>query len=567
MHGEGRRPVFPARRLGGCHRFRTSTCSIFICPQCTHRTPRRGRPTPATCTGSSTRCRRRSISTGCCGRSSTSSRMPSTATPASSTWSSPTTRSSCAQCPIRTLRSSVGCGSSPARDWPDGWPQHDEPVFLAEGALTDPRAKVVPEAEEDRYQSLVRRAAARQGGRGDRRHLASLRGAARVHAGRLGLHDARREPGRGRDRERPPLRADATPADAGRGPGRPVARRVGGLDARAAASRGGPPRAAAAPRRGMRGLRGLGRRRPVPARRGVARRPGSDTPLTAAEIGVELARAAADGGDGRHMAELLWGTSAGRALVVPLVAADELVGVLALRMSAQRPIDPEERELAASIAGQTAVGITNVRMIERLTAHNAIKDFLEDLLGRPHARRRPARARPRRWACDVDLPHVVLLAVPRSGPATRSWDDVARALEVAAGRTFPGSLFDRRDGAVRGLVHLGSRDAAHAVGAPARDPRRAQQGPPARDRPVAALRGRGGLTHRVRGGRARRHRGGDGQRDPRRGRVRRPGRVQVPAAREPGRPHPRRRAARRCGSSTSTTAATARSFSSRSRST
>ena len=37
-----------------------------------------------------------------------------------------------------------------------GWvAQHDEPVFLAEGALTDPRAKVVPEAEEDRYQSLV----------------------------------------------------------------------------------------------------------------------------------------------------------------------------------------------------------------------------------------------------------------------------------------------------------------------------------------------------------------------------------------------------------------------------
>src|SRR5919204_3176714 len=37
-----------------------------------------------------------------------------------------------------------------------GWvAQHDEPVFLADGALTDPRVKVVPEADEDRYQSLV----------------------------------------------------------------------------------------------------------------------------------------------------------------------------------------------------------------------------------------------------------------------------------------------------------------------------------------------------------------------------------------------------------------------------
>ena len=181
-------------------------------------------------------------------------------------------------------------------------------------------------------------------------------------------------------------------------------------------------------------------------------------------MGVELARAAADGGDGRRMAELLWGTGAGaRALVVPLVAADELVGVLALRMSAQRPIDPEERELAASIAGQTAVGITNVRMIERLTAHNAIKDFLEDL----SAGRTPAadlRERGRTLGVDIDQPHVVLLAVPRSGPASRAWDDVARALEVAAVRAFPGSLFDRRDGAVRGLVHLGSRDAVHAAG-------------------------------------------------------------------------------------------------------
>ena len=118
-----------------------------------------------------------------------------------------------------------------------------------------------------------RRPLAGQGGRGHRRHLASLGGAPRVHAGRLGLHDARGEPGRGRDRERPPLRADATAADAGRGAGRPVARRVGGVDARAAAPRGGPPRAASPPRRSVRGLRGLGRRRQVPARCGVARRP------------------------------------------------------------------------------------------------------------------------------------------------------------------------------------------------------------------------------------------------------------------------------------------------------
>ncbi len=37
-----------------------------------------------------------------------------------------------------------------------GWvAEHNQPVFLTEGALTDPRAKVVPEADEEQYQSIV----------------------------------------------------------------------------------------------------------------------------------------------------------------------------------------------------------------------------------------------------------------------------------------------------------------------------------------------------------------------------------------------------------------------------
>jgi len=37
-----------------------------------------------------------------------------------------------------------------------GWvAQNNQPVFLTEGALTDPRVKVVPEADEEEYQSIV----------------------------------------------------------------------------------------------------------------------------------------------------------------------------------------------------------------------------------------------------------------------------------------------------------------------------------------------------------------------------------------------------------------------------
>jgi len=346
-----------------------------------------------------------------------------------------------------------------------GWvAQHDEPVFLAEGALTDPRAKVVPEAEEDRYQSLV--AVPLRGKGGEVIGVISLHAEApreftqddsdfMMHAASLvagAIENARLY-----ERTRRRLALVEGLADLSRAVSAAstieqllpaVARRAQRLlhaDACEVFVVSGPD----------------GR-----FRRGAAwpAAPDADTQLTAAEMGVELARAAADGSDGRRMAEQLWGPDiAARALVVPLVAADELVGVLALRMPAARPIDPEERELAASIAGQTAVGIANVRMIERLTAHNAIKDFLEDL----SAGRTPAadlRERGRTLGVDIDQPHVVLLAVPRAGAASRSWDDVARALEVAAARAFPGSLFDRRDGAVRGLVHLNGRDATHAAG-------------------------------------------------------------------------------------------------------
>ena len=72
--------------------------------------------------------------------------------------------------------------------------------------------------------------------------------------------------------------------------------------------------------------------------------------------------------------------------MLSLVAADELVGFLALRFPDGRRMDAEEREIAASMAGQTAVAIKKVELIERLNERNAIKDLLEDW---PAPTRRP----------------------------------------------------------------------------------------------------------------------------------------------------------------------------------
>jgi len=168
---------------------------------------------------------------------------------------------------------------------------------------------------------------------------------------------------------------------------------------------------------------------------------------------VELAVAARRDGDaGGKLAAALWGAEGGRRpLVVPMVAADELTGFLALRLAPGRRVDAEEREITASIASQAAVAIKKIQLIDRLTERNAIKDLLEDLShGAAPAGELVTRAR--HLGCDLAQPYLVLQAVPRAGAAVEEFDTVAEALETAIGRAFPGSLFDHRDNALRGLV-------------------------------------------------------------------------------------------------------------------
>jgi sugar diacid utilization regulator/putative methionine-R-sulfoxide reductase with GAF domain len=337
-----------------------------------------------------------------------------------------------------------------------GWvAAHNEPVFLPEGALTDPRVKVVPEAEEEKYQSLVavplndrtgavvgvialHAEAPREFTRSDSEFL--------VHSASLvagAIENARLYQGTRRRLDVAEGLADLARAVAGAAtldellPA--VAKRAHKLlsaDAcqlhviDSAAGRGmlcsaWPPEAA-------------------PPR-----------PLTAQELGVELAKRTSGGA---RLATTLWGPeSHGTAVVLSLVAADELVGFLALRVPSGVRMDAEEREIASSVAGQTAVAIKKVDLIERLKERNAIKDLLEDLA---HGNAPPAELQERAQAlgCDLARPHLVLQAVPRPGPSERTWEEVAGQLESSAGRAFPGSLFDRRDAAVRGLLHIGPDD-------------------------------------------------------------------------------------------------------------
>ena len=146
---------------------------------------------------------------------------------------------------------------------------------------------------------------------------------------------------------------------------------------------------------------------------------GARETLGLAELGPELAR----GGRSTRLA-------------VPLVAAGELIGLLVAEGSSRI-------ELGRAVASQVAVGIKKVQVIEQLTEKNLIKDFFEELAG--GRTRGDLEGRAARLGCDLDQPHVVLVAEPWS-------DTLAGRLRAAS----PGSLFDHREDSLRALVRLSS---------------------------------------------------------------------------------------------------------------
>jgi GAF domain-containing protein len=128
---------------------------------------------------------------------------------------------------------------------------------------------------------------------------------------------------------------------------------------------------------------------------------------------------------------------------VPLVADDELLGLIVA--DATRRV-----ELARAIAGQVAVGIKKVRLIERLTERNLIADFFDQLAqGRAGA---GLDGRAARAGCDLAQPHVVLMAAP---PDER--------LEAALAAELPGTIVHRGDESIRALVPVARRGAASVL--------------------------------------------------------------------------------------------------------
>jgi GAF domain-containing protein len=122
---------------------------------------------------------------------------------------------------------------------------------------------------------------------------------------------------------------------------------------------------------------------------------------------------------------------------IRVLAGDELLGFLQAGGTA-------DVDLATAVAHQTALAVQKILLIERLTERNLIKDFFEELSGGRVDAGLSERAR--RLGVDLDAPHLVVVGRPPS-------DELERLVAAAA----PGAPLDRRDDSVRALLPVPAR--------------------------------------------------------------------------------------------------------------
>ena len=169
------------------------------------------------------------------------------------------------------------------------------------------------------------------------------------------------------------------------------------------------------------------------------------------------ARATAEGR--ADLARMLWPDDPGGwPAFAPLVAGTERLGLLAALMPEQ-VLDADTA--VAAVAAHTAVAIKQHQAIERLTEENLLKDFFRSL-SRADAPTEGTLDLAARLGCDLDVPHLVLSAVPWRGAASRrataqigaspSWSESVRQLESRLAARFPGVLVDGLERSLRALV-------------------------------------------------------------------------------------------------------------------
>ncbi len=131
-------------------------------------------------------------------------------------------------------------------------------------------------------------------------------------------------------------------------------------------------------------------------------------------------------------------------LSAPMVVSGELVGVLLAHGHPRRRFRSECLELARSIASQVAVSAKKIELVERLTERNLAHDFLEDLASGDLD---GIESRARRLRCDLAQPRAAMLAVGEADDP-----DWGAAIEAALVAGVPGIVVARSDQHLRAIV-------------------------------------------------------------------------------------------------------------------
>ncbi|HWT22800.1 MAG TPA: GAF domain-containing protein, partial [Solirubrobacteraceae bacterium] len=140
-----------------------------------------------------------------------------------------------------------------------------------------------------------------------------------------------------------------------------------------------------------------------------------------------LALALLDRAAGRRSAGDLWPGHDDAALVMaPLVSSGERLGVLCCLVEGGRPVGEPDEDLLRAIANQAAMALERTELIARLTQRDRLKDFFDALAaGAPD----PVvlRAAPQGFA--LARPHVFLHGAPAAAGAP-DWESVAARLQA-----------------------------------------------------------------------------------------------------------------------------------------
>jgi GAF domain-containing protein len=146
-------------------------------------------------------------------------------------------------------------------------------------------------------------------------------------------------------------------------------------------------------------------------------------------------------------------------LAAPLVVGDEDLGVLIVASNQHDAFGAEEDRLLRTAANQVALALKKTELIERLTAENVTREMFNALAADAPA---VAEARARAAGCDLSRRHVLVHVEPNQSAAGQAWPVVAERIETRVRRLVAGAVCDSGRRTLRAVLPLdGDADEVH----------------------------------------------------------------------------------------------------------